>query len=69
MEALQKQLAHQKEEFEAESKANDQLKEEHERELRHLKRDIKHKLVSRYCLLLMHNLMSNDCCAAHEYTG
>ena len=50
VEALQKQLASQKEEFEAESKANGQLKEEHERELRHLKRDIKHKLVSHCCL-------------------
>ena len=42
---LQKQLASQKQGFEEEAKAREQLQEDHERELRHLKRDIKHKLV------------------------
>ena len=43
--ALQKQLSSQKREFEEEAKAREQLQEEHEKELRHLKRDIKHKQV------------------------
>lgn len=42
---LQKQLASQKQSFEEEAKAHERLQEEHERELRHLKKDIKHKLV------------------------
>ena len=45
MAGLQKQLVSQKRAFEEEAKAHEQLQEEHERELRHLKRDIKHKLV------------------------
>ena len=51
---LQKQLASQKRGFEEEAKAREQLQEDHERELRHLKRDIKHKLVGLQprCLLL-----------------
>ncbi|KAL3152989.1 hypothetical protein ABBQ38_012017 [Trebouxia sp. C0009 RCD-2024] len=41
--ALQKQLSSQKKQVEEEAKAREQLQEEHDKELRHLKRDIKHK--------------------------
>lgn len=43
--ALQKQLACQKKDYEEEAKAREHLQEEHEKELRHLKHDIKHKQV------------------------
>ena len=43
--ALQKQLSSQKKQLEEEAKAREQLQEEHDKELRHLKRDIKHKQV------------------------
>ena len=42
---LQKQLSSQNKQFEEEAKAREQLQEEHDKELRHLKRDIKHKQV------------------------
>ena len=45
MAALQKQLSSQKKQFEEEAKVREQLQEEHDKELRHLKRDIKHKQV------------------------
>ena len=54
---LQKQLASQKRGFEEEAKAHEQLQEEHERELRHLKRDIKHKLVRLQPQRLLFNLL------------
>ena len=44
--ALQKQLSSQKKQFEEEAKVREQLQEEHDKELRHLKRDIKHKQVA-----------------------
>ncbi len=68
---LQKQLASQKRDFEEEAKAHEQLQEEHERELRHLKRDIKHKLVG-LCLnacYLMHKWNEGACCHATCKTG
>lgn len=43
--SLQKQLASQKADSAEQAKAQEQLQQEHERELRHLKREIKHKLV------------------------
>lgn len=43
--SLQKQLASQKRKFEEETKVQEQVQEAHEKELRHLKRDIKHKQV------------------------
>ncbi len=60
--SLQKQLASQKRDFEEEAKAREQLQEEHERELRHLKRDIKHKLVgSSDCVLkvVLHSVLKS----------
>jgi len=54
---LQKQLASQKRGFEEEAKAHEQLQEEHERELPHLKRDIKHKLVGLQPQRLLFNLL------------
>jgi len=65
---LQKQLASQKRGFEEEAKAREQLQEEHERELRHLKRDIKHKLVG-LCLnacYLMHKWNEGACHTAYK---
>lgn len=44
--ALQKQLFSQKKQFEEEAKAREQLQEEHDKDLRHLKRDIEHKQVA-----------------------
>ena len=43
--ALLKQLSSQKKQFEEEAKEREHMQEEHDKELRHLKRDIKHKQV------------------------
>ena len=61
--SLQKQLASQKRKFEEETKAQEQLQEAHEKELRHLKRDIKHKQVSLPNATCSRDWMSG-CCAS-----
>ena len=59
--ALQKQLTSQKKDFEEEAKARERLQEEHEKELRHLKRDIKHKQVGcKHVVLVQCNSSHSD---------
>lgn len=58
---LKKQLATQVDSLEHESKARAQLQEQHERQMRHFKLEVKRKLVSAPCLYTAAFPLSTSC--------